>query len=233
MIKEYLGITLMVITYVCYAIFLWRIIWRILLLLKIPNDRNKESLTVSHIAPVTILRGVRDVLLLTRLFRVNKLLWIGEWIFHWTFLLVLMRHLKYFFFPLPAFVAGFDSLGLFAGYVFYLSLIYILIVKYRIEKSRYFSTYNFFLLILLLMIGMTGILMTNIMHPDIVEIKYFVLNLLIFNPVSIPQSMLFNIHFNMTLVFLVSLPTHIFAAPYTIFNARQCEDRFDLLIHEK
>jgi nitrate reductase gamma subunit len=233
MTREYLGITLMVITYLCYAIFLWRVIWRIFLLLKIPDDRNKESLPTSQIAPMTILRGIRDVLFLTRLFRVNKLLWVGEWIFHWTFFLVLVRHLKYFLSPIPAFISGFDSLGLFAGYVFYLSLIYILIVKYRIEKSRYFSTYNFFLLILLVMIGLTGILMRNIIRPDIVEIKYFVLNLLIFNPVSIPQSMLFNIHFNMTLVFLVSLPTHIFAAPYTILHARQCEDRFELLIHEK
>jgi nitrate reductase gamma subunit len=231
--REYSGIVLLVITYLCYGVFLWRIIWRILLLLSIPGERNKEPLPGPGITRITILRAVRDILLLTRLFRVNKLLWIGEWVFHWALFFVLLRHLKYFFYPFPGFLSSFQSVGLFAGYVLSLSLIYILIVKLRIEKRVYFSTYNFFLLILLITISLTGILMNNIMRPDIVEIKHFILNILIFEPVPVPKSILFNIHFYMTLIFFVSLPTHIFAAPYTILNAREHEDRFNLMMHEK
>lgn len=223
---------MLVIAYLCYAIFLWRMIWRIFLLLNVPKDHG-ELLSPPGITMMTMLKAIRDILFLTRLFRVNKLLWIGEWLFHWSFLFVLLRHLRYFFYPVPGWVLSLQSVGIFAGYILHLSLIYILIAKLKIEKRGYFSTYNFFLLILLITISLTGILMKNVIRPDIVEIKYFMLNMLMFEPVSIPASMLFNIHFNTTLVFLVSLPTHIFAAPYTLLQARKREDRFDFVIHEK
>ena len=45
-----------------------------------------------------------DVVFLGRVFVVNPALWFGEWVFHASFLLVLLRHLRYFLDPVPAWV---------------------------------------------------------------------------------------------------------------------------------
>jgi nitrate reductase gamma subunit len=212
---ELTGIILIIIAYVCTTVFIWRILWRILLLFR-----------------TVILKILADVFFLTRLFRTNKPLWIGELIFHWAFLLVLMRHIRYVVFPVPQWVIGLQPAGIYAGYILSLSLIYILMMKFFIEKKTYFSSYNFYLLFLLLLISLTGIVMKYFMRPDIVDIKHFMLSTIMLKTANAPNSMLFVVHFIATFIFLASLPTHIFTAPFTILDARKRENGLNIIIHE-
>jgi nitrate reductase gamma subunit len=239
-----MGTVLIIFAYFCYTVFLLRIIWRIVLLLKVRE--NSSSVPQSHssaepqfrratggISFLTIMKTARDIVFLTRLFRVNPLLWFGEWIFHATFVLVLVRHLRYFVHDPPGWLINLEFAGMLSGYVLPMALIYILVVKLVFEKKKYFSTGNFVLLILLLFQSATGLTMTNFIHPDIVEIKTFISHALAFKFLPAPESWLFIIHFVTAFIFLAYLPTHIFAAPLSIIEARKQEEGLDKIIHER
>ncbi len=228
-----MGIVLITFAYLCYAIFLSRISWRIYLILKTPEQIKREPLTSPGSMPLTALTTARDIIFLTRLFRVNPLLWFGEWLFHAAFFLVLVRHLRYILFNVPDWLLNLGLAGLLAGYILPVSLVYILIIKLVTEKKKYFSTDNFFLLLLLLLLSVTGIVMKNYVHPDIIDIKNFVLNLFAFKFGPAPGSALFIIHFATALIFLAYLPTHIFAAPLTSLEARRQEAGLDKILHER
>jgi nitrate reductase gamma subunit len=232
-VRYKMGTALTIAAYVCLAVFLWRVLWRIVLHFRISARtayRDRES---SGPSSVSVLRAVRDVLFLTRLFRTNKLLWAGEWIFHVAFLVVALRHLRYFLYPVPEWIVDLQSAGIYAGYILPLALIYIAVVKTVVERKSYFSSYNFFLLAVLLMICVSGIVLTDFMRTDLVDVKYFMLSALALSPAPAPESTPFIIHFSLTLIFLASLPAHIIAAPFTMLEARKREDSLHRIMHER
>jgi hypothetical protein len=126
-----------------------------------------------------------------------------------------------------------QSIGIIAGYLLPIALGYIVIMKIFIEKKKYVSTYNFFLIAIIFAIGVTGLLMKIVFRPDIVGIKEFIIGAVTFRFADVPESVPFTIHFLMFLVMLVWLPTHIFAAPLTIAAARQRDELIKGLVHEE
>ena len=231
--KETTGILLSLFAYICIAVFAWRILWRILLLSRTSVNSKEKLRTAQNITPAALLLMIGDIFFLTRLLRTNKLLWFGECVFHYAFLFVLLRHVRYFLYPVPQWIVDFQPAGIYAGYVLILSLLYILIVKLVIEKKTYVSSYNFFLLFLLFLISSTGIVMKYFIRPDVVDIKHFVMSTIIFKPAPAPESFLFTAHFIMTFIFIASLPAHIFTAPFTLIDARKREESLDLVMHEE
>ena len=135
----------------------------------------------------------------------------------------MLRHLRYFLNPVPQWVWSLQAIGVIAGYVLPASLIYILTIKYLVEKKKYFSSYNFLLLVMILVLSISGLLMKMIFHPDIVSVKIFVMGMVTFTFADVPASATFIIHFIMFLALIVNLPTHIFAAPFTLISARERE----------
>lgn len=227
------GLFLFGTAHVCITVFCARIIWRAVLLWRVPADRGRTPEQMYALSPATVFRAAADILFLTRLFRTNRPLWAGEIIFHVTFILVLVRHARYFLFPVPEWIVHFQPVGIYAGYLLALSLVYILIVKCAVERKQYFSSYNFFLLLLLLTISLTGFILKLFTPADIVEIKYFVLSTFTFSPAAAPKSVLFAVHFIVSFVLLASLPSHILSAPLTLLNARRRDEGLDLVMHEK
>jgi nitrate reductase gamma subunit len=174
-----------------------------------------------------------DVLFFGRLLRVNPALWIGEWVFHASFLLVLLRHLRFFLNPVPALVWYVQTPGLIAGYLLPLSLLYILIVRLFTKHEKYASPANVFLLGLVLAISSLGVLMHALFTPDLVDVKLFVLGMVRFAPTAVPVSALFVLHFCLFLALVLFLPSHIFTAPIIMLEARKQEQALHLVIHEK
>ncbi|MBT9168624.1 MAG: hypothetical protein DDT19_01972 [Syntrophomonadaceae bacterium] len=177
-------------------------------------------------------KSLSDIIFLTRLFKVNEWLWLGEWLFHITFLMVMIRHLRYFIDPVPDWVMNFQTAGICAGYVFLLALVYIMAFKLFIEKKKYLSSYNFFLLTLLFLIAVSGFLMKNFIRTDIVNVKTFMIGVFSFKILEPPVSMLFSIHLIVSLIFLIFLPAHIIAAPLTIIDARRRDEGLEKVLHE-
>jgi len=197
------------------------------------KSRSVNEVTSDKITLRTFVMAAGDILFFRRLLIVNDILWIGEWIFHFTFILVILRHLRYFLNPVPQWVWALQTPGIIAGYVLPIALAYIFTVKFLIERKKYFSTYNFLLLVLILVISISGLLMKTIYHPDIVSVKTFVMGIVTFGFAAVPGSALFIFHFILVLALILNLPTHIFAAPLVLIGARQREDNLNQVIHEK
>lgn len=141
----------------------------------------------------------------------TKYLWLAGIAFHYTFLVILLRHFKYFVDPTPQFVVILQSLDSFfqvglpliyiSDIVFLSAIAFLFIRRLTDSKVRYISLPgDYFPLLLLLSIGTTGILMRYFFKVDLTTVKELGVGLLSFNPVlsgDIPP--LFLIH-----LFLVS-----------------------------
>jgi nitrate reductase gamma subunit len=174
-----------------------------------------------------------DVVFLGRLLKVNAALWAGEWTFHTAFLLVVLRHLRFFLDPVPAWVWWVQTPGVIAGYLLPFSLTFILAVRLFTKHEKYASAANVFLLGLVLVISSLGVLMYACFKPDLADVKLFVLGLLCFKPAALPGSLLFTLHFGLVLVLVPFLPTHIFTAPLVMMEARKREEALRMVMHEK
>ena len=141
----------------------------------------------------------------------TKWLWLGGLAFHYTFLIILIRHLRLFLEPVPLPIAivealdGFFQVG--APVLYITDLIFIGAVTFLflrrvvIPQVRYISlAADYFPLFLIGAIGVTGVLMRYFLKTDVVGIKELTMGLLTFSPV-IPQTIgtIFYIH-----LFLVS-----------------------------
>lgn len=174
-----------------------------------------------------------DVIFFGRLLIVNPALWFGEWVFHVSFLLVLLRHLRFFLDPVPACIWWVQTPGLIAGYMLPVSLVYILVVRLLSGRERYASPANVFLLVLVLFISSLGLVMNLLFKPNLVEVKLFILGILNFKPAAVPGSILFAIHFCLVLVLIPFLPAHIVFAPFVMMEARKREQVLHMVMHEK
>lgn len=144
-------------------------------------------------------------------YRWEKWLWLFGLVFHWSFLIIILRHLRYFTEPIPAFVGWLDSLdGLFRfGYqAFYitdvlivLAITFLFLRRVLIPRIKYISlTVDYFPLILIGGIAISGILMKYVSKVDITAIKELAMGLVTLRPV-VPEGIgnIFFVH-----LFLVS-----------------------------
>ncbi|HSB51894.1 MAG TPA: hypothetical protein VLD40_04490 [Dissulfurispiraceae bacterium] len=173
-----------------------------------------------------------DIVLMRRLFIVNPGVWFGEWLFHLSLLLIVVRHLRFLFASVPGWVWRLQAMGEIASYLLPVSVVYIFVIKVVIEKKRYLSSYNFFILALVLAQTLTGLSMRHFAPADLVSAKDFVLSILSFKRAVPPESLLFALHFALFLVLCASLPSHVFAAPLTLLDARMREKALPRVLHE-
>jgi len=120
-------------------------------------------------------------------------LWLGAIVFHWSLLIVLVRHLRLMTSPVPGFVAfvegadGFFEIGMPVLYVstilLLLALAYLLYRRLAIPNVRYISLAgDYFALFLLLGIAGSGAWMRHLAPTDIASVKALVLGLTHFRP---------------------------------------------------
>ncbi|MCP4022223.1 MAG: menaquinol oxidoreductase [Desulfobacteraceae bacterium] len=139
-------------------------------------------------------------------------LWVGALAFHYAFLVVILRHFRFFLSPIPSCVAfleyidGIIQLGLpgifLSGVVLAAATLFLLLRRVFDIKVNYISqAADYFPLFLILGIAATGIAMRYFTKVDIVGIKELTMGLVTFSPV-IPEGVggLFYAH-----VFLVSI----------------------------
>lgn len=150
----------------------------------------------------------------------SKWLWLFGIMFHYSFLVIIIRHMRLFLDPVPglvAFVELGDSLLEIGAPVMYitdvtiiLALLYLLIRRFTNRQIRYISLANdYFPLFLILGIVITGILMrffirTNV---DINAIKQLAFGLVTFSPTIVTEiSSLFYVHLFLVCTLLAYFP---------------------------
>jgi nitrate reductase gamma subunit len=176
--------------------------------------------------------AVVDVALLRRLFMVNPALWLGEWTFHATLSIVLLRHLRYVVNPVPAWVVWAQTPGWIAGFILPAALLYILAVRLLTGLEKFSAPANLLMLLDVLALGVTGLLMSTRFPVDLVAAKRFALGVVTFAPAAPPAGALFALHLGLALALLLYVPSHVFTAPLALLDARGRELELRRVLHD-
>ena len=223
---------LVIIAYLVYAAFWVRLSLHTLVWLK-----SARQLLPYHPAPdvkplPAFATAALDLFFFRRLFASSKVLWLGSWAFHAAFLLVILRHLKYFLNPVPDCIVCVQPFGVAAGYILTFSLPYVMVVRVA-ARIKYVSYQNYVILGLLFFIGATGLLMRNYFRPDLIDVKNFTMGIIAFRPSSLPGNFFFVVHFSLVLLLIPYLPFHIFTAPLIAIEASRRQQELDMVMHGK
>jgi nitrate reductase gamma subunit len=148
----------------------------------------------------------------------SKYLWLGALAFHWSFLVIVLRHFRYFTEPIPSFVIflqnydGLFQIGLPILYItdvgILAALTFLFLRRVTDSKLKYISlSSDYFPLLLIISIAVTGVLMRYFTKVDIVYVKELAIGLFNFNPV-VPQGIgiMFYIHLFLVSVLLTYFP---------------------------
>jgi nitrate reductase gamma subunit len=140
------------------------------------------------------------------LFKASTYLWLGALAFHWSFLIILVRHSRFFLEPVPSVVLNVQWLdGIFQGLlpvlyitnvIIMIALSYLFLRRVIYPQIRYISLpSDYFVPLLILGIVISGILMRLVYKVDLVEVKVWVMSMLSFHP-TVPKgvNLLFYIH---------------------------------------
>jgi len=139
-------------------------------------------------------------------FREDQWLWLGALAFHWSLLIVLVRHLRFLLQPIPRVVDAIDRLdgilqvGLphlyISDVVLVCALAYLITRRLRDPVLRFVSLFSdHFVLFLLAGIATSGLLLRFWVRADLLEVKQFALSLAALRPhAPVPASLIFVIH---------------------------------------
>jgi nitrate reductase gamma subunit len=194
---------------------------------------KSSKLESPHSALGVIGRMLLEVLLFRSLFRNTKAeikkgpklvygssryLWLGALAFHWAFLIIVLRHFRYFSEPIPAFVPflqnldGFLQIGVpilyITNVVIVIALTFLFLRRVVDPKLKYFSlASDYFPLLLIMSIAVTGILMRYFTKVDIVSVKELAVGLFSFQPI-VPEGIgvMFYLHFFLVSVLIAYFP---------------------------
>ena len=136
----------------------------------------------------------------------SKFLWLAALAFHWSFLIIFVRHLRFFLEPVPRAVLALEKVDSFfqigapilyvTDVIIVVSLLYLLERRLADPQVRYISLLaDYFALFLILGLAVSGIWMRYFTRVDIVAIKQLAVGLVTFSPV-VPKEVgpLFFVH---------------------------------------
>ena len=223
---------------VCYRVGLWA---RSPVPFRIPTTCGQQrSLPWIRTAPLdnpssgagAVIRVALEVLAFRSLLRDNRpqfrdgrltfsqtrILWLVGLAFHWSLLVVVLRHLRFAVEPTPGFVLFLSSVDgvlqigapalLLTGVVLIGALGCLLLRRWWNPELRYISLFSdYFALLLLLAIAVSGMLMRYVTSVDVVSIKQFVLGLMAFHP-ALPAapSPVFLVHLLLVCALAIYIP---------------------------
>ncbi|PID99842.1 MAG: menaquinol oxidoreductase, partial [Acidobacteria bacterium] len=236
--------------YVAILVFLGGFVYRIVDWAKIPvpfaipttcgqakslDWVKHNKLEAPHTTLQVVLRMALEILLFRSLFRnthaemhqgpkityeSSKWLWMFALIFHYCFLVIVIRHMRLFLDPVPIvvywveFVDGLFQVGAPTWYITDVGLLaavaFLFARRLTNAKVRYISLLNdYFPLALIFGIGVTGILMRYLLRTDIdiVNIKQFLVGLVTLHPtVGAEIGSIFYVHLFLVCTLLVYFP---------------------------
>lgn len=175
-------------------------------------------------APTTntgvVLRMVREVGLFESLFKSNKWIWLFGYLFHGALALVLMRHFRYFTEPVWFWVSWIQPFGTYAGFAMLAGLGGLWARRFLVDRVRYITTpSDHLMLLLLILIGMSGLMMRFVSHTDIVAVKSFFLGLMTFHWQPLPSDAPLLIHLALVALLMIVFPlSKLLHAPGIFFS---------------
>ncbi len=148
----------------------------------------------------------------------DKWLWLAGMAFHWSFLAIVLRHLRFFFADVPLFVQKIEGLDGFlqvgapllyiTDVVIVAAATYLFIRRVVIPQIKYISLpADYFPLFLILGIAITGVIMRYFTRIHVVGIKELMMGVVTFSP-TMPEGIgpLFFVHLFLVSTLLVYFP---------------------------
>ncbi len=148
----------------------------------------------------------------------NQWLWVFGLMFHYSFLIIFLRHFKFFAEPVPGIVNslwaldGFFQIGvpalLLSDIMLLLAITYLFLRRVMLPQIRYMSMLaDFFPLVLIFGIATSGLCMRHFEKTDIVAVKELGMGLLSLNPV-VPDGLgaTFFIHLFLVMTLIAYFP---------------------------
>ena len=196
--------------YLAAAIFILGFLSKVVLYFKTPSPLKIPVTPAPKTSMGVVLRLIPEILFFRSLLKggtTEKILWLGGWVFHVSFLLIVLRHLRFITYPVPNFVMGFQQIGIWAGIVFPIALLILIVRRFTNDRLAIITLFaDYFVLVLITAIGATGLMLKYITRTNLVDVKAFMLGLVSFSPTQMPDSTMFLIHFTLILVLLVYFP---------------------------
>lgn len=178
-------------------------------------------------APVTqsgvAIRMFREVVFFESLFKATKWTWLFGWVFHISLFAVLFRHLRYFVNPVPAPVVWLSPLITYLAFAMIIGLLGLWARRILVDRVKYISNpSDHLMLLLLVLIGASGAMMTFVVHTDIVAVKSFFMGLITFSwgsMADLPSDPILLIHLTLVAVLLIIFPiSKLLHAPGVFFS---------------
>lgn len=206
--------------YAASLLFLAGLGYRVVLYARTPAPLRIPTMPAPIDTSGVAWRMTREAALFESLFASNKWTWLFGWTFHAAFVLVLLRHLRYFTQPVWPLVAWLSPLGVYAGFMMVAALFALGARRVVIERVRYVSTpSDHLMLVLLLLIAGTGLAMKYVAHTDIVALKAFVLGVMYFDWQPLPADPLLLVHLALVALLLAVFPvSKLLHAPGLFFS---------------
>lgn len=195
--------------YAATAILVAGLVYRAVLFARSPAPLKIPTTPAPTTKSGVALRLFREVVFFESLFKGNKWTWIFGYAFHFGLFLVLFRHLRYFIEDVPLPVELIQPIGKYAAFAMVAGLGGLWARRLLVDRVRYISApSDHLMLLLLILIGLSGITMTFVFHTDVVAVKAFFLGLMSFDLQPLPADPALLVH-----LFLVALLMIIF--PYS------------------
>ena len=178
-------------------------------------------------APTTqtgvVLRMFREVVFFESLFKSTKWTWVFGWVFHMALFAVLFRHLRYFQDPVWAPVVWTASIFKYLAFAMILGLVGLWARRFLVDRVRYISApSDHLMLLLLLLIGVSGTLMTFVAHTDVVAVKGFFRGLMTFSwgaMPNLPSDPILLVHLLLVALLMIVFPvSKLLHAPGVFFS---------------
>jgi nitrate reductase gamma subunit len=182
--------------------------------LKIPT--TPAPLTKGGVA----LRLAREVVFFESLFRGNKWIWIFGWIFHFGLFLVTLRHLRYFIDPVWVPIQMIQPFGIYGGIAMVIGVGGLWARRFLVDRVRYITgPSDHMILALLVLIGVSGLMMTFFVHTDVVAVKHFFRGLMAFEFHPLPSDPLLLLHLLLVAGLMIVFPySKLLHAPGLFFS---------------
>lgn len=215
-----IGIIYAILFWIATLVLVFGVINKIIIYAKVPAPLKIPTTPAPINKQGVFLRMFQEVFFFKSLYRADKFLWILGILFHYAMLLIVLRHFRYVIEPMGAVLSFIQPFGKYAGFLFVIGLVGLLLRRFLIDRVRYISSpSDIAMLLLLIAIGVSGLFMSFVSHTDIVMVKAFFRGLMYFDWQPLPADFILLLHLGLVAVLMLIFPiSKLLHAPGIFFS---------------
>ena len=217
---SFLTVVYAILFYFAFAVLLAGLIRKFVQYARTPAPLKIPTTPAPTTEAGVALRLFREVVFFESLFKGNKWIWIFGWVFHFGLFLVTLRHLRYFIDPVWLPIQLVQPFGIYGGMAMVAGLAGLWARRFLVDRVRYITgPSDHLILALLILIGLSGLMMTFVVHVDVISVKLFFRGLMTFNISPLPADPLLLLHLLLVAALMIVFPfSKLLHAPGLFFS---------------